>query len=66
MSRVVKKKHVIASQRARWRTPGWPLLPRWGNSPSGNPPVEGYLFHCTAVNAASLYQEIATSLRSSQ
>ena len=27
---------VIPSQWAHWRTPGWPLLPLRGNSPSGN------------------------------
>ena len=34
-----QKSGVIPSQCAHWRTPGWPLLPLWGNSPPGNPPV---------------------------
>ena len=34
---LTKSFHVIASQCAHWRTPGWLLLPLRGNSPSGNP-----------------------------
>ena len=32
-----RKNRVIAKSSSHWCTPGWPLLPLWGNSPPGDP-----------------------------
>ena len=53
------EKGVIASQCAHWRTPGWPLLPLRGNSPSGNLPnfqtfsVYNPVFICSILGIAN-------------